>query len=262
MRQLIPHRFLRGESGSIAILDLVVAMIIVGILTVALMGVVTSVFTTTTIVQNRADFVEQSVVLSERLRMALTGSAPAGLCINRVNPSTTVSVSNCQNFAEGASLLVSGSVTSVCVLVGAPKGLDTTTGAPVAPVILQPNEQVCVQTDENGFLIMSRRVADASTDYVTATWSADAVRTELVSSKISDLSFSYFDIDSQLIEPEDEGINPEDEAVLSDLQLVAVRRVVAEATLESSINRIGDWVIVEIAVGAGRFVGEQRWQGR
>jgi Tfp pilus assembly protein PilE len=262
MRLLIRHRFLREERGSIAILDLVVAMIIVGILTVALMGVVTSVFTTTTIVQNRADFVEQSAVLSERLRMALTGSAPAGDCINRINPSTAESVSNCQNFAEGASLLFSGSATSVCVLVGAPKGLDTTTGAPVAPVILQPNQQVCVQTDENGFLIMSRRVADASTDYVTATWSAVAVQTELVSSKISDLSFTYFDVDSDEIVPEEAGIEPEDEAVLSDLQLEAVRRVVAEATLESSINRIGDSVIVEIAVGAGRFVGEQRWQGR
>ena len=256
MRQLIARRFLRGERGSIAILDLVVSMIIVGILTVALMGVVTSVFTTTTIVQNRADFVEQSAVLSERLRMALTGSAPAGVCINRINPSTTVSVSNCQNFAEGTSLLVSGSATSVCVLVGAPKGLDTTTGAPAAPVILQPNQQVCVQTDENGFLIMSRRVADASTDYVTATWSAAAVQTELVSSKISDLSFSFFDVDSDEIVPD-----PVTSA-LSAPQLEAVRRVVAEATLESSINRIGDSVIVEIAVGAGRFVGEQRWQGR
>ena len=256
MRQLIAHRFLRGERGSIAILDLVVSMIIVGILTVALMGVVTSVFTTTTIVQNRADFVEQSAVLSERLRMALTGSAPAGVCINRINPSTTVSVSNCQNFAEGTSLLVSGSATSVCVLVGAPKGLDTTTGAPAAPVILQPNQQVCVQTDENGFLIMSRRVADASTDYVTATWSAAAVQTELVSSKISDLSFSFFDVDSDEIVPD-----PVTSA-LSAPQLEAVRRVVAEATLESSINRIGDSVIVEIAVGAGRFIGEQRWQGR
>jgi hypothetical protein len=214
------------------------------------------VFTTTTIVQNRADFVEQSAVLSERLRMALTGSAPAGVCINRINPSTTVSVSNCQNFAEGTSLLVSGSATSVCVLVGAPKGLDTTTGAPAAPVILQPNQQVCVQTDENGFLIMSRRVADASTDYVTATWSADAVQTELVSSKISDLSFSFFDVDSDEIVPDPVT------GALSAPQLEAVRRVVAEATLESSINRIGDSVIVEIAVGAGRFIGEQRWQGR
>ena len=256
MRQLIARRFLRGERGSIAILDLVVSMIIVGILTVALMGVVTSVFTTTTIVQNRADFVEQSAVLSERLRMALAGSAPAGVCINRINPSTTVSVSNCQNFAEGASLLVSGSATSVCVLVGAPKGLDTTTGTPEEPLILQPNEQVCVQTDENGFLIMSRRVADASTDYVTATWSATAVQTELVSSKISDLSFSYFDIDSDQIVPVPVT------GALSAPQLEAVRRVVAEATLESSINRIGDSVIVEIAVGAGRFIGEQRWQGR
>ena len=256
MRQLIAHRFLREERGSIAILDLVVAMIIVGILTVALMGVVTSVFTTTTIVQNRADFVEQSAVLSERLRMALTGSAPAGVCINRFNPSTTVSVSNCQNFAEGTSLLVSGSATSVCVLVGAPKGLDTTTGAPEEPVILQPNQQVCVQTDENGFLIMSRRVADASTDYVTATWSAAAVQTELVSSKISDLSFSFFDVDSDEIVPDPVT------GALSAPQLEAVRRVVAEATLESSSDRIGDSVIVEIAVGAGRFIGEQRWQGR
>jgi Tfp pilus assembly protein PilE len=238
------------------ILDLVVAIIIVGILTVALMGVVSSVVTTTAIVQNRADFVEQSTILSERLRMALTGSAPAGACINRINPSTTVSVSNCQNFAEGSSLVVSGSVTSVCVLVAAPKGLDTTTGTPVAPVILQPNQQVCVQTDENGFLILSRRVADASTDYVNATWTADAVQTELVYSKISDLSFSYFDVDSDPIVPAPVT------SPLSALQLEAVRRVVAEATLESSSDRIGDSVIVEVAVGAGRFVGEQRWQGR
>jgi hypothetical protein len=84
----------------------------------------------------------------------------------------------------------------------------------------------------------------------------------LVSSKISDLSFSFFDVDSDEIVPEVAGIEPEDEAVLSDLQLEAVRRVVAEATLESSSDRIGDSVIVEIAVGAGRFIGEQRWQGR
>jgi hypothetical protein len=188
--------------------------------------------------------------------MALTGSAPAGVCVNRVNPSTTVSVTNCQNFAEGSSLLVSGSATSVCVLVGAPKGLDTTTGAPGAPVILQPNQQVCVQTDADGFLIMSRRVADASTDYVNATWTADAVQTELVSSKISDLSFSFFDVDSDEIVPDPVT------GTLSAPQLEAVRRVVAEATLESSSDRIGDSVIVEIAVGAGRFIGEQRWQGR
>jgi Tfp pilus assembly protein PilE len=238
------------------ILDLVVAIIIVGILTVALMGVVASVVTTTAIVQNRADFVEQSTILSERLRMALTGSAPAGVCVNRVNPSTTVSVTNCQNFAEGSSLLVSGSATSVCVLVAAPKGLDTTTGAPGAPVILQPNQQVCVQTDADGFLIMSRRVADASTDYVNATWTADAVQTELVSSKISDLSFTYFNINSDPIVPIPAT------APLSDLQLEAIRRVVAEATLESSSDRFSDSVIVEIAVGAGRFVGEQQWQGR
>jgi hypothetical protein len=47
-----------------------------------------------------------------------------------------------------------------------------------------------------------------------------------------------------------------------DPDIIIESRVVAEATLESSINRIGDSVIVEIAVGAGRFIGEQRWQGR
>jgi Tfp pilus assembly protein PilE len=255
MRRLISHRLLREERGSIAILDLVVAMIIVGILTAALMGVVTSAFTTTAIVQNRADFVDQSSILSERLRTTLTGAAPSGVCVDRVNPASVLSISNCQHFAEGTSLLVSGTATSVCALVGAPKGLDTTTGSPVAPIILQPNEQVCVQLDANGYLVMARSVADASTDYVNATWTADAVQTELVSSKISDLAFSFYDINSQLIVPSESG-------ALSTLQLSTVRRVVCNATLESSISRIGDSVIVEIAVGAGRFSGEQRWQGR
>lgn len=255
MHRLISQRLLREDRGSIAILDLVVAMIIVGILTAALMGVVTSAFTTTAIVQNRADFVDQSAILSERLRMALTGSAPAGACLDRVNPALALSASNCQHFAEGTSVLVSGTSTSVCARVAVPKGLVTTTGAPAAPIVLQPYEQVCVQTDVNGFLVMSRRVADASTDYVNTTWTTDAVQTELVSSKISDLSFTYFDVDSQLIVPSEAG-------ALSALQLSAVRRVVCDATLESTISRIGDAVTVEIAVGAGRFTGEQRWQGR
>jgi type II secretory pathway pseudopilin PulG len=255
MRRLTLQRFLRDDRGSIAILDLVVAMIIVGILTAALMGVVTSAFSTTAIVQNRADFVEQSALLSERLRMALTGSAPSGVCIDRINPATALSTSNCQHFAEGSTVLVSGTSTSVCALVGAPKGLDTTTGAPAAPTVLQPNEQVCVQTDENGLLIMTRRIADSSTDYVNATWTADAVQTELISALTQDLVFSYYDADSQVIVPSNSG-------ALSALQLSTVRRVTCSATIESINSRFSDLILIDVAVGAGRFAGEQRWQGR
>jgi len=255
MRRLILQRFIREDRGSIVILDLVVAMIIIGILTAALMGVVTSAFSTTAIVQNRADFVEQSALISERLRMALTGSAPSGVCIDRIDPTAALATSNCQHFTESSAVLVSGTATSVCALVGAPKGIDTTTGAPAAPIVLQPNEQVCVQTDANGYLVMARRTADASTEYVNATWTADAVQTELVSTMTQDLAFSYYDSESQIIVPSNSG-------ALSPLQLSTVRRVVCSATLESISRRISDLVLIDVAVGAGRFAGEQRWQGR
>ncbi|MEI7757280.1 MAG: hypothetical protein WCJ08_07620, partial [bacterium] len=80
------------DRGSIAMLDVVVGMLIVGILTAALMGVITSAYATSTQVQNRSDFVDQVADLGDQLRSALTGATPTGVCLDRVAPSAAVSV--------------------------------------------------------------------------------------------------------------------------------------------------------------------------
>ena len=265
MRRVALQRSLSKDRGEIGILDLVVAMMIIGILTAALMGIVGSAFSTTSVVESRVDFFNQHKQLSEKLRTILTGAAPSGGCLDRVDPAEALSISNCQHFTEGSAVLVSGTATRLCSRVSAAQGLQTTpaptTTAPTttttttAPIVLLPSQQVCIEANENGDVLVTRRSADSSTDYVTATWTAANPQSERLSSKTHELTFTYYDNNSEII-------NPSVSGALSATQLLNVRRVRCNAIFKPANGSASEAITIEVAVGAGRFVDEQRWQGR
>jgi hypothetical protein len=245
----------RKDRGEIGVLDLVVAMMIIGILIAALMGIVGSAFSTTAAIESRVDFFNQRAQLSEKLRTMLTGAAPSGGCLDRVDPALALSTSNCQHFIEESAVLVSGTATSMCSLVSTAEGLQTTANPLSDPLVLLPSQRMCIQANEDGDVIVNRRPADQSTEYVTATWAEDMPQGERLSSRTQELSFSYYDANSDLIVPAADG-------ALSTLQLKDVRRVKSTAIFKSANGSTSEALIVEVAVGAGRFVDEQRWQGR
>lgn len=255
MRGLEVRRTLSMDRGGIGVLDLVVATMIVGILTVALMGIIGSAFSTSAVVESRVDFFNQRNQLSEQLRTILTGAAPAGGCLDRVDPAEALSISNCQHFTEGSAVLVSGTATRLCSRVSAAQGLQTTENPVSEPIVLLPSQQVCIEADENGDVLVTRRSVDSSKDYVTATWTGDIPQSERVASKTSSLTFSYYDVNSEIVVPSAGG-------ALSADELLDVRRVTCNAIFYTSTGSTSESITIDVAIGAGRFVDEQRWQGR
>jgi hypothetical protein len=244
------------DRGSIAMLDVVVALFIVGILTAALMGVITSAYATTTQVQNRSVFIDQIADLGDQLRSTLTGAAPSGVCIDRIAPGAAVSVSNCQHLSENSPVVVSGTATSFCVLNGLSTGIDTVTGSPASPVLLATPDKICILVDGDGLLISTRTPADSATNYATATWTGNVVRTDLITVAADNVTFTYYDADSTQISIGASG--------LTDSQRSLVRRVVFGCSLHSSDigRRSGESVVFEFQVGGGRFAQERQWRGR
>jgi len=244
------------DRGSIALLDVVVGMFIVGILTAALMGVITSAFATATQVQDRSLFIEQIADLGDQLRSSLTGATPTGVCLDRVVPGAAVSVSNCLHLSENLPVIVSGTSTSLCVLNGVKTGIDTVTGSPANPVVLATPDKVCVLVDSDGLLISTRTPADSTSNYASATWTGTVVRTDLVSFVADNVTFTFYDADSAQITVATGG--------LTDAQRALVRRVVFSCSLHSSDvgRRSTEPVTFELLVGGGRFVQERQWRGR
>ena len=124
MQQPTIVKIARRERGSVGLVDIAVAMMITGILTVVLMGVISSAYSTTSMITDRADFMEQNTKIGDRLRAALSGASRQGSCIDRINPASAVTVSNCRHLTESTAVIVSGTSKKVCVLARQPKGLD------------------------------------------------------------------------------------------------------------------------------------------
>ena len=244
------------ERGSLALLDVVVGLFVVGILTAALMGIITSAYATSIQVQNRSEFVVQMADIGEQLRSALTGAALSGECLDRVAPAGAVTVSNCLHLSENLPVLVSGTSTGFCALNGIPTGTDTVTGSPTDPVVFEVSNTVCILVDDDDLLVSTKTPADSTTNYATATWTGNADLTDLISTLNSDVTFTYYDADSAVITVATGG--------LTDAQLALVRRVVFSCTLQSEDvgNRTAEPVVFELLVGGGRYVDERQWSGR
>jgi len=244
------------DRGSIALLDVVVGMFIVGILTAALMGVITSAYAASTQVQNRSDFVDQVADLGDQLRSALTGATPTGVCLDRIAPADAASVNNCLHLSENLPVVVSGTSTSLCVLNGIKTGVNTVTGSPTNPVVFATPDKICILVDSDGLLVSTRTPADSTSNYATAAWTGSVVRTNLVSFVADNVTFTFYDADSAQIAVATGG--------LTDAQRALVRRVVFNCSLHSSDvgRRSSEPVTFELLVGGGRFVQERQWRGR
>ena len=242
----------RRERGSVGLVDIAVAMMITGILTVVLMGVISSAYSTTSMITDRADFMEQNTKIGDRLRAALSGASQQGSCIDRINPDSAVTVSNCRHLTESTAVIVSGTYKKVCVLARQLKGLDTVTGSPSTPVLLLAQDSTCVELDSDGIL-KKTRVKAGSTEYASNSWTGDVVQSELITSLADDSIFTYYDADGTALTIST--------ALTSD-QIKLVRRIKFTTTLTAKNERANEKVSYEFAVGAGRFVSEQKWDGK
>jgi len=242
----------RRERGSVGLVDIAVAMMITGILTVVLMGVISSAYSTTSMITDRADFMEQNTKIGDRLRAALSGASQQGSCIDRINPDSAVTVSNCRHLTESTAVIVSGTSKKVCVLARQLKGLDTVTGSPSTPVLLLAQDSTCVELDSDGIL-KKTRVKAGSTEYASNSWTGDVVQSEFITSLADDSIFTYYDADGTALTIST--------ALTSD-QIKLVRRIKFTTTLTAKNERANEKVSYEFAVGAGRFVSEQKWDGK
>ncbi len=244
----------RRERGSVGLVDIAVAMMITGILTVVLMGVISSAYSTTSMITDRADFMEQNTKIGDRLRAALSGASRQGSCIDRINPAPTaaVTVSNCRHLTESTAVIVSGTSKKVCVLARQPKGLDTVTGSPSTPVLLLAQELTCVDLDSDGIL-KKTRVNAGNTEYASNSWISDAFQNEFITSLADDSVFTYYGADGTALTVS---------TSLTSDQLKLVRRIKFTTTLTAKNERASEKVSYEFSVGAGRFVSEQKWDGK
>ncbi len=248
----------RRERGSVGLVDIAVAMMITGILTVVLMGVISSANSATSAISERVNYVEQNVIIGDRLRVALSGTSRPGSCIDRINPSSSIAVSNCRHLTEDETIIVSGTSKKVCVLAGQIKGLDTVTGSPSTPVLLKAQDTVCVELDSDGILKKTRQTATSgSTEYVSNTWTGNVTQSEIITALTENATFTYYDADGAALTIS---------TALTSAQVKLVRRVKFTATLTAKYmganDRTNEKVSYEFAVGAGRFKSEQKWDGR
>ena len=244
----------RRERGSVGLVDIAVAMMITGILTVVLMGVISSAYSTTSMITDRADFMEQNTKIGDRLRAALSGASRQGICIDRINPLATKTVSNCRHLGENTNnaVIVSGTSKKVCALAGLLKGLDTVTGSPSTPVLLKAQDEICIELDSAGILKKTGRAA-GSTEYAEATWTGNVKQNEFITALADDSAFSYYDADGTALTIS---------TALTSAQVKLVRRIKFTTTLTAKNKRSKEKVSYEFAVGAGRFVSEQKWDGK
>lgn len=242
----------RRERGSVGLVDIAVAMMITGILTVVLMGVISSAYSTTSMITDRADFMEQNTKIGDRLRAALSGASLQGSCIDRINPASSVTVSNCRHLTEGTAVIVSGTSKKVCVLARQSQGLDTVTGSPSTPVLLLAQDSTCVELDSDGIL-KKTRVKAGSTEYASNSWTSSAVQNEFITSLADDSVFTYYDASGTALTIS---------TALTNAQVKLVRRIKFTTTLTAKNERANEKVSYEFAVGAGRFVSEQKWDGK
>ena len=252
MQQPTIVKIARSERGSVGLVDIAVAMMITGILTVVLMGVISSAYSTTSMITDRADFMEQNTKIGDRLRAALSGASRQGSCIDRINPASAVTVSNCRHLTESTAVVVSGTSKKVCVLARQSQGLDTVTGSPSTPVLLLAQDSTCVELDSDGIL-KKTRVKAGSTEYASNSWTSSAVQNEFITSLADDSVFTYYDASGTALTIST--------ALTSD-QIKLVRRIKFTTTLTAKNERANEKVSYEFAVGAGRFVSEQKWDGK
>ena len=254
MQQPTIVKIARSERGSVGLVDIAVAMMITGILTVVLMGVISSAYSTTSMITDRADFMEQNTKIGDRLRAALSGASRQGSCIDRINPdpASAVTVSNCRHLTESTAVVVSGTSKKVCVLVRQSQGLDTVTGSPNTPVLLLAQESTCVELDSDGIL-KKTRVNAGNTEYASNSWTSNAFQNDFITALADDSAFSYYDADGTALTIST--------ALTSD-QIKLVRRIKFTTTLTAQNERANEKVSYEFAVGAGRFVSEQKWDGK
>jgi hypothetical protein len=252
MQQPTIVKIARSERGSVGLVDIAVAMMITGILTVVLMGVISSAYSTTSMITDRADFMEQNTKIGDRLRAALSGASRQGSCIDRINPASAVTVSNCRHLTESTAVIVSGTSKKVCVLARQSQGLDTVTGSPSTPVLLLAQDSTCVELDSDGIL-KKTRVKAGSTEYASNSFTSSAVQNEFITSLADDSVFTYYDASGTALTIST--------ALTSD-QIKLVRRIKFTTTLTAKNERASEKVSYEFAVGAGRFVSEQKWDGK
>jgi hypothetical protein len=254
MQQPTIVKIVRSERGSVGLVDIAVAMMITGILTVVLMGVISSAYSTTSMITDRADFMEQNTKIGDRLRAALSGASRQGICIDRITPISPKTVSNCRHLGENTNnaVIVSGTSKKVCVLAGLLKGLDTVTGSPTAPVLLVAQDEICIELDSDGVLKKTGRAA-GSTEYASATWTGNNKQDEFITALADDSAFSYYDADGTALTIS---------TSLTSDQIKLVRRIKFTTTLTAQNERANEKVSYEFAVGAGRFVSEQKWDGK
>jgi len=252
MQQPTIVKIARSERGSVGLVDIAVAMMITGILTVVLMGVISSAYSTTSMITDRADFMEQNTEIGDRLRAALSGASLQGSCIDRINPASAVTVSNCRHLTESTAVIVSGTSKKVCVLARQSQGLDTVTGSPSTPVLLLAQDSTCVELDSDGIL-KKTRVKAGSTEYASNSFTSSAVQNEFITSLADDSVFTYYDASGTALTIST--------ALTSD-QIKLVRRIKFTTTLTAKNERASEKVSYEFAVGAGRFVSEQKWDGK
>jgi hypothetical protein len=149
-------------------------------------------------------------------------------------------------------VIVSGTSKKVCVLARQPKGLDTVTGSPNTPVLLLAQESTCVELDSDGIL-KKTRVNAGNTEYASNSWTSNAFQNDFITALADDSAFSYYDASGTALTIST--------ALTSD-QIKLVRRIKFTTTLTAQNERANEKVSYEFAVGAGRFVSEQKWDGK
>lgn len=248
----------RRDRGAVSLFDLLTGAMVATILSGALAMLLWSSQQATLTAERRAVVTAELADLTGLVRAMLGGAGAATGCLDRLDPQSPASSSNCRRLTVGQAVLVEGGPDRVCALVRAATGIEGR-GSPgqLEEVLVAPGS-MCVELTGSGPLLAVRTPAGPGSDVVAPVPADDPVANLTVVSGVvvgpdEGPLFRYFDVVGGELEPV-EG------AGLVESQLAEVRTVRMEATIES--GRAVVPFVATFGVGAGTFAQEQRWQGR
>jgi len=247
-----------NDGGAASLLDLLMGAVITAILMSGLAAVMLSAQQAASSAEARSQAGEQIADATAQIRTALGGSSAAGRCLVRDAPTDPGSLDNCRRVGDGEAILTAGEPNRVCVLVRGSLARGDQPD-PIA-ILLGSFDQVCIEVTEDGRLGLLRTPAGSDADFVVVDVNGDETSTlalvvDVVPADAARALLSYFDAHGVELSP-----GGGDQPALDADQRAEVRTVRLAASVERT--RAVQPLEMEIALGAGVFAQERRWQGR
>lgn len=233
----------RTDTGSITLAEVLIASLIAAILTSALSIVMWSAARATGDLRRRAEVDTAAQRIDDVISAMAGGAATSAGCVERLDPTTAASLTNCRHLALDTPRLVSATATELCVLTRPATGISAGADIVAAP------DRMCLEVTAAGRLLLTTTPPD-DTSAIPPTYTAVGSDELLVSGILLPAGgspFTYFDADGSTLSP-----TTGTPAALTAEQRLGVHRIRLAISLTTSASRLVIDLSVERRVGGGQ----------